>query len=172
MARGEPGDRLGLLNGRPKLLWGLKQRQTGWREALDTSPGALVRTRAPWGLEELPGGSRVPAPELTGLPPASLLVLRLEIPKVFVSPPSAKAASVRALLFDISFLMLCHVAQTYGSEVSILRGDGALTLGAQPVCCSLPASSSGQPATATVPTVPAAALSRGVKHPVLFTWCR
>jgi len=89
--------------------------------------------------------------------PACLRVSRLEVPKVFFSPPSAKTAPVRALLFDISFLMLCHVAQTYGSEVSILRGDGAPARVLQP---------------ATVPTVPAATPSRGGKHPVPSTWCR
>ncbi|KAM9003011.1 mediator of RNA polymerase II transcription subunit 24-like [Sarcophilus harrisii] len=34
-----------------------------------------------------------------------------------INGENSKAASVRALLFDISFLMLCHVAQTYRSEV-------------------------------------------------------
>lgn len=31
---------------------------------------------------------------------------------------SGKSANVRALLFDISFLMLCRIAQMYGIEVS------------------------------------------------------
>ncbi|XP_020852960.1 mediator of RNA polymerase II transcription subunit 24-like [Phascolarctos cinereus] len=47
----------------------------------------------------------------------SLMAKRLNEFMKNISNENSKAASVRALLFDISFLMLCHVAQTYGSEV-------------------------------------------------------
>ena len=33
---------------------------------------------------------------------------------------ASKGAQTRALLFDISFLMLCHIMQLYGTEVSHL----------------------------------------------------
>ena len=36
------------------------------------------------------------------------------------SGEASKGAQTRALLFDISFLMLCHIMQLYGTEVSHL----------------------------------------------------
>ncbi|XP_043820399.1 mediator of RNA polymerase II transcription subunit 24-like [Dromiciops gliroides] len=48
---------------------------------------------------------------------SSLMAKRLNEFTKHISGESSKSGSVRALLFDFSFLMLCHVAQTYGSEV-------------------------------------------------------
>ena len=34
---------------------------------------------------------------------------------------SPKHAQTRAMLFDITFLMLCYIVQTFGSEVSVMN---------------------------------------------------
>lgn len=79
MVRGGPLG-LGLPRGRPELLWGLKQRQMRWGEALGTSPCSLKHRGQ---LEKLCGGSRAPAP----------------IPVGFCFPPPAEAREPQEIYF-------------------------------------------------------------------------
>lgn len=48
---------LGLPRGKPELLWGLKQRQMGWGEALTTSP---CSHRSTWGARKAVWGKQGP----------------------------------------------------------------------------------------------------------------
>lgn len=40
-----------------------------------------------------------------------------------VSGEGTKASTTRVLIFDISFLMLCHTVQTYGPQVKLQKAQ-------------------------------------------------